>query len=1039
MYGANSNRVNQRSCYYLTVQQQTGGRRGVSSRARRSLDEIVCRRLPSSLKETELKELNGQFDKFFASTWLSKNEIICGTKCNKLILWNMDTRKVFNLPLFKSTVPAVRSMNAVSGDRNNGHAGDRDRNENGVEESNREERNELEDPANATAGGGEITESGEQNHAYSWMNSAVLLPRGGNAPNGAWNSNPVANGGSDVQPHQSGVNSSSHSCGIHSIAINPSRTLLATGGIDPNQVAVYRLPTFEPHCVLEGHKDWVFSISWISDTMLATGSRDSTVSFWAVDPVPELDCKYTRCIEYQEDIAACEQQGLFYQDHEGHQDDYDISNGGMRQGRANFASPSRAVVEQKSLKEKQAGSASSSSCTSTPSSKSFRVSGKRKDKGKLKTTATRNQDTMNVDEGSPALGFESTKRKISSSSCSIKRPYRDVNMSLNRNEWCSIAQGNSSESSRETVESSETSDRTISDSFGSLTSSRINLSLSLSEGNIDDSAQGTSEKNSPLRTRASVNEEGGCRLTSNVNIQYSHNDLGSLDASNRSLFSSFAKNRKFMSSSMQGGGKRTRMSEQLHECSVMGGSRFVNEGDIDVMSVESGNSENELSASHSSAFCSTDGGDEDEFESCYSSQFDLQCGYGDSVINVTEIDGLNSHEDGDDRNLSGPIDHLKRNAETFGRNEDQHVVNNNERVTETWLSKSTSIEDDALNGKCDRDQLRYFKTSTEDIGRADMADTSAEDTDDHISEGNLTPLQNAESCASLIMGSYIGSNPKALQDYENYSTKSSKAQRILNPVGTRGQSFSSTNLRSKRYQRIRMEDYQIEAKSPVATKAEHANKVRDLTFNRETRELVTLSADTFVKIWDVSQMKPKTAVSLFHSNEAVCVASHTARNLYAVGSQTHISFIDPRVKQVINSVESLDGGWGVRSLSFRNSIVTIGGGLGRVSFYDMRRFGYLNLSTIRESFSLSGGGRLHMNLGSHGSLLMSQASVLKDCVLSTGKGWLRRDAVYQNHFQGTNIYNAVYTHSYDESGTRLFVAGGPLQLGLCGSYAGMWE
>lgn len=50
------------------------------------------------------------------------------------------------------------------------------------------------------------------------------------------------------------------------------------------------------------------------------------------------------------------------------------------------------------------------------------------------------------------------------------------------------------------------------------------------------------------------------------------------------------------------------------------------------------------------------------------------------------------------------------------------------------------------------------------------------------------------------------------------------------------------------------------------------------------------------------------------------------------------------------------------------------------------------------------------------------------------------DETWRSYFSDIHSFpNAVYTHCYDDSGTKLFVAGGPLCSGLHGNYAGLWS
>ena len=69
--------------------------------------------------------------------------------------------------------------------------------------------------------------------------------------------------------------------------------------------------------------------------------------------------------------------------------------------------------------------------------------------------------------------------------------------------------------------------------------------------------------------------------------------------------------------------------------------------------------------------------------------------------------------------------------------------------------------------------------------------------------------------------------------------------------------------------------------------------------------------------------------------ELVCMAMRP--DLLAIGCNSHIMFLDPRLPRMLTRVvESLDGSQGVRSLCFQDELVSCGSGRGHLFFYDLR-------------------------------------------------------------------------------------------------------
>ncbi|KAI9091779.1 WD40-repeat-containing domain protein [Phlyctochytrium arcticum] len=278
----------------------------------------------------------------------------------------------------------------------------------------------------------------------------------------------------------------------------------------------------------------------------------------------------------------------------------------------------------------------------------------------------------------------------------------------------------------------------------------------------------------------------------------------------------------------------------------------------------------------------------------------------------------------------------------------------------------------------------------------------------------------------------------------------------------------------------------------------HRGKVRDVTFNMTAQSIGTLSTDGFVKIWEADRFQPHTSIALRYTEEACCLAVSDKDNLYAVGSANNISILDPRSSQVVQVLQSCDDGWGVRSLVWKDGVITIGGGKGRISFYDTHAKKYLSwegeesigtshssvvgspvlnfsirppsattlsasilsspstpsaltalLSNISSGFPFSPSRPASPSLAPvpHMRRTWSRGgspSITADMPsshtawLQSSQGWLRQDEVYQTYFQGTDVRNSIYSLSYNPEGDKLFAAGGPLQANLQGCYASIW-
>ena len=210
------------------------------------------------------------------------------------------------------------------------------------------------------------------------------------------------------------------------------------------------------------------------------------------------------------------------------------------------------------------------------------------------------------------------------------------------------------------------------------------------------------------------------------------------------------------------------------------------------------------------------------------------------------------------------------------------------------------------------------------------------------------------------------------------------------------------------------EDESIPTLFPSAVHRERGRQ-RAIKANPLSGATATLSSEGFVKLWDSQTSSFISHIPLENTLELVSMASlDSHQSVWAIGSQSHITLIDGRSGKVCQNIASNDEGYGVRSLAVRHDTIITGGGMGRLSFFNLTA------------------GKYHQF-----PCLDGTVAEYKDC----GDGWISPAHRYNvNRYMDVRDKRpAILTMALDDAGVKLLTGGGPIHITVDGSYAGLWS
>lgn len=200
-------------------------------------------------------------------------------------------------------------------------------------------------------------------------------------------------------------------------------------------------------------------------------------------------------------------------------------------------------------------------------------------------------------------------------------------------------------------------------------------------------------------------------------------------------------------------------------------------------------------------------------------------------------------------------------------------------------------------------------------------------------------------------------------------------------------------------QQQQQQQHQVLVLTAGATLKHHADRVRAMRVVHAARMVASLGSDRRLALWDTCTGALVRSIATRDREDLIALDADPVYGLIAVGGRDLVSFFDPRQEGVVHSELSHNRTMGIRSLVFRGNLMTVGGGMGRLSFFDLTAGAWHRFEN-RKPYRV----------------LQRQMQVVDD----------QQDC------------HAIYAHSWDESGSRLFVGGGPLLLQETGSHASLW-